>query len=187
MYNDIIYLFPIDSHHHEKHYRSHNHDQNALANSSGGNFNQLGTASLTPTGPIAYTATTPQIDTPTSTTSTTSSGLKLKIKLPPPPGGTPVSCSQGNNSKTPSIAPLRISLGGSGDQNRKRPHKGESGHGGPASKMSRVLGTPLESEHKFLASKGLTHSTSNSSKVNKKVNIYHVQGSLNSAVIFFAD
>ena len=166
-------MFSIDSHHHEKHYRSHNHDQSALANSSAGNYNQLATA-LTPTGPSAYTATTPQIDTPTSTTSTTSSGLKLKIKLPPPPGGTPVSCSQGNNSKTPSIAPLRISLGGSGDPNRKRPHKVESGHGGPASKMSRVLGTPLESEHKFLASKGLTHSTSNSSKVNKKVNISHV-------------
>jgi len=58
----------------------------------------------------------------------------------------------------------RISLGGSGDQNRKRSHKGE-GHGGPASKMSRVLGTPLESEHKFLASKGLSHSSKSHKKV----------------------
>ena len=130
-----------------------------MSNASG-NLNQLSTSSMTPTGPMAYDANTPQIDTPTSTTS---SGLKLKIKLPPPPGGTPVS-SQGNNSKAPSIAPLRISLGGSSDQNRKRSHKGD-GHGGPASKMSRVLGTPLESEHKFLASKGLSHSSKSHKKV----------------------
>ena len=121
---------------------------------------------------MAYTATTPQIDTPSSTTSTTASGLKLKIKLAPTPGSTPVSYSQGNNAKTPSIAPLRISLGGSGDQNRKRSNKGENvGHSGPASKMSRVLGTSVESENKFLANKGLSHhaSSSNSSKLNKKV------------------
>ena len=138
-----------------------------FGDSSMGSYNQLA-SSLTPTGPAAYSATTPQIDTPSSTTSTTS-GLKLKIKLAPPPGGTPVSSSQGN-SKTPSIAPLRISLGGSGEPNRKRVHKGDSSHVGPASKMSRVLGTPVEAEHKFLASKGLPqHSSSHSSKVNKKV------------------
>ena len=149
----------IFSHHHSKHHRNHTQDQNAMSNSSG-NLNELSTSSMTPTGPMAYDANTPQIDTPTSTTS---SGLKLKIKLPPPPGGTPVS-SQGNNSKAPSIAPLRISLGGSSDQNRKRSHKGD-GHGGPASKMSQVLGTPLESEHKFLASKGLSHSSKSHKKV----------------------
>ena len=159
----LIILFTFDSsHHHNKHHRSHTQDQNALSHSTN-NPNQFSMSSMTPTGPMAYDATTPHIDTPTSTTSTTSSGLKLKIKLPPPPGGTPVS-SQGNNSKAPSIAPLRISLGGSGDQNRKRSHKGD-GHGGPASKMSRVLGTPLESEHKFLASKGLSHSSKSHKKV----------------------
>ena len=128
---------------------------------------------------MAFTATTPQIDTPSSTTST-SSGLKLKIKLAPAPGSTPVSSSQGNIVKTPSIAPLRISLGGSGDQNRKRSHKVDSAsHGGPASKMSRVLGVPIEAEQKFLANKGLTQhpSTSNSSKMNKKVmKIYLMRG-----------
>ena len=152
-----------------------------MNSASSGNLNQLALSALTPTGPTAYTATTPLIDTPTSTTSTTSSGLRLKIKLPPPPGGTPVSSSHGNNSKTPSVAPLRISLGGSGDQNRKRSHKGDGSHGGPASKMSRVLGTPLETEHKFLASKGLSqHSSTNSSKVNKKVTTHSISHTMSN-------
>lgn len=75
--------------------------------------------------------------------------IKLKIKaLPPVPPPT---------TQPPSVAPIKISLtqsnGESGDSHiRKRTREeleGSSGTG-PASKMSRVLGTSVESESKFL-------------------------------------
>ena len=51
------------------------------------------------------------------------------------------------------MAPIRLSLGadgGSGGSKKRKPSESSSsgnGGGGPASKMSRVLGTPLELEN----------------------------------------
>ena len=158
-----------------KQHKSSHHAQHSqpIAASSSASFNEHLAQASTPSGSRAMGLATPQIDTPSSTTSATSSGLKLKIRLPPTPGGTPVSSSHGNNGKTPAIAPLRISLGGSSDPSRKRSNKvvDVGGHGGPASKMSRVLGSSIETEHQFLANKGLSqHPSSSSSKMNRKVN-----------------
>ena len=103
-------------------------------------------------------------------------GIKLKIKTMPPSPAVP----------PPPLAPLKISLShlSSGDatsssdlrkrlrQTSESSSEGSSGMG-PASKMSRVLGTSLEAESQFLSAVGNNGTSSNhlSSKSAKKVNL----------------
>ena len=67
----------------------------------------------------------------------------LQVKLPTTPAA-----GEGSG-----VAPIRLSLGaeGNGSSNgggkKRKPSESSSGNGGPASKMSRVLGTPLELEN----------------------------------------
>ena len=89
-------------------------------------------------------------------------GIKLKIKTLPPSPAAP-----------PPIAPLKISLtqiGSGSDSNDARKRSRQESEGasgmGPASKMSRVLGTSLEAERQFFNSVGHNHV---SSKATKKV------------------
>jgi hypothetical protein len=96
-------------------------------------------------------------------------GIKLKIKaIPPSPAEAP----------PPPLAPLKISLSqlgavadGSNDARKRSRQESEGASGfGPASKMSRVLGTSLEAESQFLSSVGHPSAHNNiSSKSTKKV------------------
>ena len=68
----------------------------------------------------------------------------LQVKLPTTPAA-----GEGSG-----VAPIRLSLGaegngsnGGGGKKRKPSESSSGGNGGPASKMSRVLGTPLELEN----------------------------------------
>jgi len=81
-------------------------------------------------------------------TATPSSGLKLKVKLPPTPGG-------GEGQGQSHVAPLRLSLGEKTDSGSSKKRKPSEASGGPASKMSRVLGTPLELENGYVRDKGI--------------------------------
>ena len=74
--------------------------------------------------------------------SSSPAGLKLKITLPPPPP----------QQQQPS---LKISLSGNSESSGKKRKSsvmsgGSAGGDGPASKMSRALGTPLEMENGYL-------------------------------------
>jgi len=85
-------------------------------------------------------------NSPAAATATPSSGLKLKVKLTP--GG-------GEGQGQSHVAPLRLSIGEKTDSGSSKKRKPSEASGGPASKMSRVLGTPLELENGYVRDKGI--------------------------------
>ena len=75
--------------------------------------------------------------------------IRLKIKTIPP---SPLSTQPPTASSLQPVAPIKIKINGETDSSsRKRPREETDVSGnGPATKMSRVLGTSVESESKFL-------------------------------------
>ena len=78
--------------------------------------------------------------------------IRLKIKTPLPPAPPTSVVPAPSSHQPPLVAPIKLKFNGDSDSSSRKRSREESDVTGigPASKMSRVLGTSVESESKFL-------------------------------------